>query len=818
MKFSRYIIIAAGIVVILAAVGWILRDSLIRKLSNPLLQDYGISIVDVSLDALATSDATISYLELVHQKGTTIAIEDLTLPFAATSTRSKTFHAAKVSVITSTRTDGEPFELATLIRQILSLPATLEDSVVVIDEFEFSPYPAMQDIRWEIAGNRQQLDGRVDSVSFSTIAAPRELAIHDITFSVPAMPVGGGGNVLFAVLTDDATRLVLSGNGAMDLPAWQAIARLAGIVPPLLDIESGTANLTFDSTIPNDPANTPTMDARLAPTSTFGIRYQGNDNIASVLLLSADALELTATFPNVDWSLGLAEASLSISYGDWQDVPLAVSDLTCGAGPSCSMNTHVSFDNAILPVGTVAEAEFSATENLRFLDTGLRIEVQPGATLKINNLTSDAGEIGRVQAQLMSAADLELVDAGWRLSADSVDAEVEALSLGETSSLSIPLFLEKIAVADIDDAFTIQSGFFAPSSQASWGDKRLALPGIKGNAALQGDSATADLETVGLQQEASVAVRHDLGSGTGRISVVDATVSFENKSLSDRVSPWPDDRDIVAGTLALTMSADWVRKNSQLEISGQASAIAEDVAGYVGDTAFSGVSTELRTNYQETAGFVTEPSTITAALIEVGVPVENLSADIALDLDTLSVDINDLRMSAFGGIVTAEPFSFHTYRAVNTLTLDAESLDLTELLSLQGFEAVDVTGSINVRLPLAVEGNTVQIVNGTLTGNPPGGVIRYRSDSPPDTWETSSWDFVKRVLNNLEFETLTSDVNLSKEGDLTLQLQLKGRNPELDEDRPVVLNLGVENNIPQMLRSLRAARAVEDILEKRLSK
>jgi hypothetical protein len=48
-------------------------------------------------------------------------------------------------------------------------------------------------------------------------------------------------------------------------------------------------------------------------------------------------------------------------------------------------------------------------------------------------------------------------------------------------------------------------------------------------------------------------------------------------------------------------------------------------------------------------------------------------------------------------------------------------------------------------------------------------------------------------------------------------MQLTGRNPDLEGSRPVVLNLGVENNIPQMLRSLQAARAVEEILERRLA-
>jgi hypothetical protein len=77
---------------------------------------------------------------------------------------------------------------------------------------------------------------------------------------------------------------------------------------------------------------------------------------------------------------------------------------------------------------------------------------------------------------------------------------------------------------------------------------------------------------------------------------------------------------------------------------------------------------------------------------------------------------------------------------------------------------------------------------------------------------------VSAALRNFAYESLTSDVTYSKDGDLKLQMQLKGRNPELDDSRPVVLNLGVENNVPQMLKSLQAARAVEEILENRLAR
>jgi hypothetical protein len=49
-------------------------------------------------------------------------------------------------------------------------------------------------------------------------------------------------------------------------------------------------------------------------------------------------------------------------------------------------------------------------------------------------------------------------------------------------------------------------------------------------------------------------------------------------------------------------------------------------------------------------------------------------------------------------------------------------------------------------------------------------------------------------------------------------MRLTGINPDVDPNQPIVLNLGIENNVPQMLRSLQATRSIEDVLEKRLGK
>jgi hypothetical protein len=819
MKFTRYIVVAVGVVALLATIAWFLRDSLIQRLSNPLLQDYGISIVNVSLDALATRDASIAYLELRHQKGTTIVVEDLTLPFAADSKKTRTYRARKVSVITATRMDEEAFDMAELIQQILSLPAILAGSVFVVDEFSVSPYPGVSDVRWVIQDQQQRMDVSIDAIELSANLTRAASGGHDVAFSLLPTPASSNASTLTARLLAEEAHLSLQGGGALDLPAWQPLAELVGIVPADIEIASGMATLAFDVAIPNNAAQTPTLSAELLATSPLELNYRNSDgSTTAVHFQSDDSANLSATFPDVDWSLGLTQASVTISYGDWKNIPVSLSEVTCKAGPTCSMTTRVVMSAARLPVGKVGLLEITATENFQFPDTGLHVDVLPGATLAMNDFASGATGAKRMRARLVSGAALDLEDAGWRIAADSVDAEIDTLSLGDAASVSLPLFLEKVVAGKNLEGLSLVSGIFAPSSRAIWDKTAIALPGVKGRVSLSGSDVAADLQTVGLQQEAAVKARHDLTSGTGRMSLGDAAISFGKKKLSDRVSPWPRDRDIVAGTAALVCSANWTRKKNRFLLNGEAAITATKIAGYFGETAFTGVSTRIRGTYRESVGFNVEPSTVAVALVEVGVPLERLSADYSLDLNAFSADVKRLSMSAFGGVVTAEPFSFRTDSDVNTVTLNTEALDLTELLSLKGFEAVEVTGSVGARLPITIEGGTITIANGALTGNAPGGVIRYKQESPPDKSDTSGLGFAKRVLSNFEYTTLQSDVNLSKEGDLVLMLKLTGRNPDMDEKRPVVLNLGVENNIPQMLRSLRAARAVEDVLEKRLGR
>ena len=818
MRATKYVLVAAGIIAIVALLAWYLRDGLIQRISNPLLHDYGITVTDVSLDALAGSDATIGFLELEHEKGTTVTIEDLTLPLAA-SAGSKTYTARKVSIITSTRTDGEPFELAQLIKQFLSLPGNLDNSAVIVAEFSLPPYPTFRDVQWVLTDTEQRLQGTLNSVPMSATVTRTDAQSHVIVLATSDEQETVPGRFITADLQQGNQGISINGTSSIDLPAWEPLATLAGIVPPDIEIVSGAATLQFDAEIPNDATRSPRVAASLSPIPPLQLTYTGAaDDVTFIYVQSASPVEIAATFPKVDWSLQLPEAALQVTYGDWQNIPLYLSGVSCQSGPTCLMDTRVTMDAKETPLGRIDHVQFESSDEVLFPDAGVRVEVQPGAAFTMTGFTASETSLGKVEAQLVSAATLELVDAGWQLAAEAIDADIVSLSPFNQVSVTTPVYLEKLLASDLDEILSATFDIYVPSVQAALDTQTVALPGVKGSVSLQDTQVAIDSETVGLQQNGTLKARYNADTGKGQINLNGAMVSFGSRSLSNRVSPWPDDRDIMAGTVSVELDADWTVSDSNQAFTARTLVAASDLAGYFADTAVTGLSTQLDATYDDTTGFAIEPSSISIGHIDTGILVEDISADYALSADLMSVDVENLRMTAFGGVISADPFSFRTETDRNTLTLRAESIDLGELLSLNEFEAIEVDGSIAAMLPVTIENDVVTIAKGTLTGEPAGGVIRYLPDSEIDEADTSAFGLVRRALSNFEFDTLTSDVNLTKAGDLNLQLRLTGRNPDLEEKRPVVLNLGVENNIPQMLKSLRAARAVEEILEKRLNK
>jgi Dicarboxylate transport len=126
---------------------------------------------------------------------------------------------------------------------------------------------------------------------------------------------------------------------------------------------------------------------------------------------------------------------------------------------------------------------------------------------------------------------------------------------------------------------------------------------------------------------------------------------------------------------------------------------------------------------------------------------------------------------------------------------------------------VDVSGSVSGRIPIDLDGGKLRIDAGRMENDPPGGVIRYRA--PVSTDGSGGLAMAQRALSNLQYEALATDLDYTTTGDLIMKMRLKGINPDMDPLQPVILNLTLENNIPQMLKSLQATRDIQDVIESR---
>jgi hypothetical protein len=817
MKFSKYLAIAVSIAAILAVTGWILRDTLIQRISNPLLQKYNLVVTDVSLDALAVVDsratfldATIGRLTLEHSNGTVIEIEGLTVPVGTTGQPLQTYSAEHVSIVTASADDTAPFELAHWLDQFLALTDVAAGTEIQIAEFQLEPYPVVRDLRWTLTGTHQEISASVEAADI--YYSSNRLSPDTYTFAFGA----SSGNVLQGEFIQTAAGIAASGASVLNVAAWERLLKLAGIIPVTIEMTSGTVNVKFESLIPYDAAQPFSVTTIATPTSTLQLAFRdpAGDTTAKLAENSAP-LVINAEFPGVSWAIGQTEAEWLVTYGDWIDIPVSVTAFACRTGPVCAINASTRISDTQWPFGNAANLELESTSQVHFSDAGIRFEIDAGSSMAISKLDAEVIVADRLETTLASTATLEFAEDGWQFIADSVDASVGNMKLAENVTISMPVFLEKLVVGELRDGASAQAGIYVPAIQVKTNEQVATAPGLKGDLRLQSTDLAAELSTVGLQQEGNIVVQHNIDTGLGQLSLQGATLSFARATLSSRFLPWNWAWDLATGAISADLQASWNVSGEVASVDGHASVSLSDLGGYYSDIVMTGLSTRLEVDYDSIQGITVDAATIAIGMVDIGLVLENVSAAVKLDTDDLSASVEGLKMNAFGGVIRADPFSYRTGKESNNLTLFAESIELAELLDIKEFAAVEVTGSISAELPLTIEADGVTVNDGTLTGEPPGGVIRYHAaDSEADA---SALGIVTTALSNFEYASLTSDVSYSKDGDLKLQMQLKGRNPEMPDSRPVVLNLGVENNVPQMLRSLQAARSVEDILRKRLA-
>ncbi|MFS2125620.1 YdbH domain-containing protein, partial [Pseudomonas sp. Pseusp97] len=150
------------------------------------------------------------------------------------------------------------------------------------------------------------------------------------------------------------------------------------------------------------------------------------------------------------------------------------------------------------------------------------------------------------------------------------------------------------------------------------------------------------------------------------------------------------------------------------------------------------------------------------------------------------------------------------------LTLKLEGLALEAILAAYPAEGLSGSGIIDGNLPLGLHEGKLVIRNGEVAAREPG-VLQFRSEKIRSLGQSNpAMQLVATAIDDFRYDKLSSRVDYDESGKLLLALSLSGKNPELEQGRPINLNVNLEENVPKLLTSLQLSDRVSDTIRKRV--
>jgi hypothetical protein len=398
----------------------------------------------------------------------------------------------------------------------------------------------------------------------------------------------------------------------------------------------------------------------------------------------------------------------------------------------------------------------------------------------------------------------------------AVRVNLQQVGFGAVSIGKLALAAESVQLTSVDGDWQARSdNARVTMKNTTVAGQQLVAPNATVEFAASNDqlSATVRFSTPEGGFSGRAELRHNLTRGTGELRLRDTALDFDILNLAEAVADWPYDFDVASGYWRIDADVNWAVTDAGFAYTGTTTHTLDWLAGKYGDIGFVGLNSEIEVTLDWQADPAMSAAEFEVALVDIGFPIEEMHGRFTADISALAADVESVSMKVLGGSVSVDPFRYEHAADINQLMLRAREIQLPLMVGLADLDAVEISGSVSGDIPVTLKNHKVVIDKGLLRNDPPGGAIRYGAGVVDDQ---SQLGVVTRALRNFEFDVLTSEVDYTDTGDLKLQMRLTGTNPDVDPDQPIVLNLGVENNVPQMLRSLQATRSIEDVLQKRL--
>lgn len=183
---------------------------------------------------------------------------------------------------------------------------------------------------------------------------------------------------------------------------------------------------------------------------------------------------------------------------------------------------------------------------------------------------------------------------------------------------------------------------------------------------------------------------------------------------------------------------------------------------------------------------------------------------------TQTIVIEPITADLLGGDIQIDGFETALQSPDISTSVSVVAMDVAQILELEQQQGLSGEGQLNGKFPLRYSTEGVKVKDGQLS-TPKGGVIRFQPDAAVAAYAASNpgLEMALGALENFQYDTLDIKLNYQPDGTALLNTRLKGRNPDWNNGHPVDFTINVEENIPDLMKTLQFADQLTEKLEKR---
>ncbi len=298
------------------------------------------------------------------------------------------------------------------------------------------------------------------------------------------------------------------------------------------------------------------------------------------------------------------------------------------------------------------------------------------------------------------------------------------------------------------------------------------------------------------------------------------TLTSDNRAnhLAETLTAWPPSLTMSSGQIDVGADLQWQAGEAP---ESSARLVAAGASGVYNRMAWEGLTGEVRVMVDgERLQVVSDPLRLDQ--LNPGLPLGpiRVQAQYQAPLQQVATGklILDRATAGFaGGILRVAPERWSLAAPPWKVPVIVEDVDLAELLALYPTEGLSGKGTLAGTLPVVINRDGFRVEGGHIHALEPGGTLQLPAQKLRSLGQANAaMELVARAMEDFHYRVLESTIDYAGDGTLLLALHLEGSSPNVDSERPIELNINLEEDIPALLTSLQLSGRVNEAVTKRV--